>query len=353
MAVTLKDIALLSGVSRQAVSAVLNNSKNIRVSKEKRERILEIAKAENYKPNLSARHLRGIPTKMIGVLMWKHPGAMHRELFSEINRKLFEKGYKTYYVETNNAEQTEKAVADFLSRGVEGIISSYVKFDIKKSECPVPVVSISLEADEFDIYVDNVVGGYLAGHHLVEHGHKRIALLSTSVTENSRKLHGLKQALNEAGLHFNDNWIAQTGHNMECVDQIIDLIENEKVSAFFATNDYLAGKLLGVLNKLGYRVPEQIAVIGYDGMSFCEFTNPPLTTVIQPIKLLAAKTIEIMSHKIKNKILEPIEPISIEPKLFIGSSCGCKRDNLDMLYWEGTLATLEMLFDHIQPMPGK
>ena len=88
MPVTLKDIALLTGVSRQAVSAVLNNNTNSRVSKEKRKKILEIAKAKNYKANHSARHLRGMPTRTIGIVSHNNPSALHRELFSELNKNL-------------------------------------------------------------------------------------------------------------------------------------------------------------------------------------------------------------------------------------------------------------------------
>lgn len=351
MAVTLKDIALLSGVSYQAVAAVLNGNGNSRVSKEKRKKILEIAKEKNYRANLSARHLRGMPTKTIGIVAHKNPSALHRELFSELNKNLFEKGYRTYYVESNDPAQTKKTVTDFISRGVEGIISSYIKFDIKKSECSVPLVSISREANEFDIYVDNLKGGYLATNHLISHGHKKIAFLTSATVVNCQKMLGMKQAFDEAKLCFYENWIVELKHNINAVNELINLIKQEKITAFFATNDYLAGKLLGFLNKHGYKVPEQIAVIGYDGMSFSEFTNPPLTTIIQPIRKLAKKTVEFMQYKIQNKVFEASKPMSIEPKLFLGSSCGCKYDNLDMLYWEGSLSTLEMLFDYNEPIP--
>ena len=228
-----------------------------------------------------------------------------------------------------------------------------MQFDIKKSECQVPLVSISRYASEFDIYVDSFKGGYLATDHLISHGHKKIAMLTMSAKENSQKLLGMKQALEDTNLSFNDNWIVETVHNINATNELINLIEQENITAFFATNDYLAGKLLGFLNKNGYKTPGRIAVIGYDGMSFGEFTNPPLTTIIQPIRELAKKTVELMQYKIKNKVFKPLEPVSIAPKLFVGSSCGCKRDNLDMLYWEGTLSTLEMLFDYIEPIPQK
>ena len=353
MAVTLKDIALLAGVSRQAVSAVLNNNTNSRVSKENRKKILEIAKAKNYKANHSARHLRGMPTRTIGILNYKNPSGLHRELFSELNKNLFELGYRTYYAETNDFVQTKETIADFVSRGVEGIISSYVKFGIKKSECTVPLVSISPLTDDFDIYVDNFKGGYLAAEHLISHGYKKIALLTKVASENSEKLLGMKKALYDGKLSFNDNLIVETMHNINAGNELINLIEDKKITAFFVTNDYLAGKFLGFLNKHGYKVPEQIAVIGYDGMSFSEFTNPPLTTIIQPIRELAKRTVELMQYKIKNKVFETVEPIAITPKLFLGTSCGCKRDNFDMLYWEGTLSTLEMLFDYNEPLPEK
>ncbi len=351
MPVTLKDIALLAGVSRQAVSAVLNNNTNSRVSKENRKKILEIAKEKNYKANHSARHLRGIPTKTIGIVTHKNPSALHRELFSELNKNLFDKGYRTYYVESNDPAQTKKTVTDFISRGVEGIISSYIQFDIKKSECQVPLVSISQYASEFDIYVDSFKGGYLATEHLILHGHKKIAFLTSAITMNCQKMLGMKQAFNKAKLCFNDNWIVESEHKINAPKEIENLIKQEKITAFFTTSDYLAGKLLGFLNKHGYKVPEQIAVIGYDGMTFSEFTNPPLTTIIQPIRELAKKTVELMQYKIKNKVFKPVEAVSIEPELFLASSCGCKRDNLDMLYWEGALSTLEMLFDYIEPLP--
>lgn len=350
MAVTLKDISELAGVSRQAVSAVLNNSLNSRVSAEKRKKIIEIARKKNYKANLAARQLRGMSTKTIGILTGKDHGALQGELFNQLNRNLLEKGYCNYYIEVGNAEQVRKTVSDLIARGVEGIISSNINFSMSRSECPVPLVLISRPANETDIYIDNSKGGYMAVEHLISHGHKRIAFLTTTISANKDKLIGMKKALSDAGLDYRDSWGLELTHNINSAKEIDNLIENERITAFFASNDFLAGKLLGFLNKRGYNVPEQIAVIGYDGMSFGEFTNPPLTTVIQPVKELAKKAVELMEYKIKNKVFERM-PMSLETKLFIGSSCGCRKDNLDMIYWEGTLSTLEELFDYIEPVP--
>jgi DNA-binding LacI/PurR family transcriptional regulator len=351
MAITMKDIAEMAGVSQPAVSAVLNNKTNCRVSGEKRQTILRLAEELNFKRNHSAMQLRGMQTKTVAILSGNYPSVLHSELFRELNNNLLNSGYQSYYAAVSDPRHLKKIVTEFICRGVEGIVSYYINFNFEKSNCPVPLVAISNHTDNYDIAIDSEHGGYLAGRHLISHGHARLGIVGTGVSSNSGKVKGFCKALGEAGLEFDDKWIIELTHNINAPKQILDVIKNQKITAFFTTNDSVGGKLIAFLLHHGFKVPSDIAVIGFDGMSFCEFTASPLTTIVQPFKKLGEKSVEILMEKIKNQDLSRRQPVLIKPELFIGSSCGCNKHNLDMIYWEGTLPTLETLYNYIEPIP--
>jgi LacI family transcriptional regulator len=351
MAVTMKDIAEMAGVSQPAVSAVLNNKTNCRVSSEKRTKILRLAEELNFKRNHSALQLRGMPTKTVAILSGDYPSTLHSELFRELNNNLLSNGYQSYYAAVSDPQHLKKITSEFICRGVEGIVSYYINFDFDKNNYPVPIVAISNHTNDYDIAIDSEHGGYVAGQHLVSHGHLKMGIVGSGLSSNSGKFKGFRRAISEAGLEFNDKWIIELTHNPNSVAQILDVIKNDKITAFFTTNDYIGGKIMALLQHKGYKIPADIAIIGFDGMSFGEFTISPLTTIVQPFKRLGSKSVDILMDKIENQDFSIRQPVLIKPELFIGSSCGCNKHNLDMIYWEGTLPTIETLYNYIKPIP--
>ncbi len=348
----MKDIAEIAGLSRQAVSAVLNGKKNgSRVSDENRRKILKIAGELKYQPNISALNLRGKSTKSILIILHHYPSTVHGELFRTANRYLSDAGYRCYYALNNPDENIDLTIREFLGRGIDGILNLYTENRIDRTAYPVPIVSAGAMSQQFDVAIDIRKGACMAAEHLIWHGHERMAYIGTVVSANEYKFAGFRNSLRKAGLEFNSRWQINLLHNPDYASRILDVLKKDNVTGIVASNDYIAGKLMAFLKFHGLSAPEDYAVTGFDGFSFCEFTDPPLTTVVQPYTLLAEKAVKLLLRKIRGKGGKSNEAELIEPELHIASSCGCGRHNSRMIYWEGTLPTLETLYDYTRPLP--
>lgn len=345
MAVTMKDIAMLAGVSRPAVSAVLNGNGSSRVSEENRRKILRIAKEVNYIPNSAARSLKGGPTRTIGLLGKPYASGMATALVDEIASILHAQGYTLLSCEYNSSELSPtNALTELLSRGVDGIIiTNSDNRSLLEREQQVPYVFCSHNnISDYDVGIDNFAGGYMAAKHLLEHGRKRICFLKLSDLEPiNLKQKGMCKALSEAKMEINENTFLNLREFNGISANFIDELSRLEVDGVLCNNDYIAAKLIAVLLYNGIKVPDEIAVIGYDGYTFSEFAAVPLTTVVQQVRKQAEITTEILLHRIKNNLLgvEP-ENINLSPVLYCASSCGCNRNRLDRMF---TINTFQML----------
>lgn len=346
MAVTMKDVAMLAGVSRQAVSAVLNGNGSSRVSEENRQKILRIAKEVDYIPNSAARSLKGGPTRTIGLLGRPYVSGLVSALFDEIANILHAQGYTLLSCEYGrNSRSATGALTELLSRGVDGIIvtNSDDRRLLEKDQ-RVPYVFCSHNnLSGYDVGIDNVEGGYIAARHLLEHGRKRICFLTISdLDEHNFKLEGMQKALLEAGAEVNKGFSLNLRQFHGMSANLIARLRRLQIDAVFCNNDYIAAKLIAVLLHSGIRVPEEIAVIGYDGYTFSEFAAVPLTTVVQQVRKQAEISVEILLDRIKNNLLK-VEPenINLSPELYCASSCGCNRNGLDRMFTINSFSMLE------------
>jgi DNA-binding LacI/PurR family transcriptional regulator len=345
MAVTMKDIAMLAGVSRQAVSAVLNGNGSSRVSEENRQKILRISKEVNYIPNIAARSLKGGPTRTIGLLGRPYVSILVSALVNEIASILHAQGYTLLSCEYNSSVLSPStALTELLSRGVDGIIitNSDDRHVLEKNQ-QVPYVFCSHNnASGYDVGIDNVQGGYIAARHLIEHGRKRICFLTIAKDDDNLKLKGMVNALSEAKIEIDSKLFFNLRDMHGLSSNLIAKLRRLRVDAVFCNNDYIAAKLIAVLLYNGIKVPEEIAVIGYDGHAFGEFAAVPLTTVVQQVRQQAEIATEILLRRINNNSLgvEP-ENINLSPKLYCASSCGCKRNRLDRMFTINSFSMLE------------
>lgn len=345
MAVTMKDIAMLSGVSRQAVSAVLNGNGSSRVSEDNRRKILRIAKEVNYVPNSAARSLKGGPTKTIGLLGRAHVSGLVSALVDEIANILQAHGYTLLSCEYNSALSPASALTELLSRGVDGIIitNSDDRHLLEKNQSVPYVFCSHNNFSGYDVGVDNIEGGYIAAKHLLEHGRKRICFLTISDSDdNNLKRKGMIKALSEAKIEINENCFLNLRELDGMSSSLIAKLRSLQIDAVFCNNDYIGSKLIAILLYNGIKVPDDIAVIGYDGYTFSEFAAVPLTTVVQQVRRQAEIATEILLRRIENNLLgvEP-ENINLSPILHCASSCGCNYDGLDRMFTINSFAMLE------------
>ncbi len=333
----MKDIALLAGVSRQAVSAVLNGNGSSRVSEENREKILRISKEVNYIPNSAALSLKGAPSNIIGFMAPIMGTGVCSSLIDEISEILIAKGYNILYNDYNWSNyNATKSLLSLVARGVDGIIiynsDEEKTFDTNQT---VPYLFCSHNNHDFmDVGVDNEYGGYLATKHLLDHGHKKVAFMSVHAQgKKNARYRGWLRAHNEAGIQISESDVIILRDFNGDANSVVNYLREKSVTAVFSFNDFIGIKLIKILTQRGIRVPDDIAVIGYNGYTFTESFTPSLTTIIQPIRPQAEFGVDLLLSRIKNKELHsPPANHFIKPILFKGESCGCKVDPINNFF---------------------
>ena len=350
MSVTMKDIAMLAGISRQAVSAVLSGSVHTRVSEATSERVLKLARELNYIPNQAARSLSGGTTHTIGLFgNLFSPYGIHAALLAEISGSLRSQGYQVIGGDCGfgAAPDAARSLAGFISRGVDGIIVCDLprQLDDLAHALSVPhVLSSPRVGDrEFDVGIDMARAGHVGTKHLVEHGHRHIAYLRIAAHEADGRITGWRQALRDNGIEDADRFLLSLRDLDGDADALLREIKRLKVTAVYTHNDSIAAKLMKALLQRGVGVPDDIAVVGFDGSSFAEFCPIPLTTVVQPIRKQAEAITELLFERIgKAEIRAPAANILILPLLYRGGSCGCPARTVDKLYRINSPNTLEL-----------
>ncbi|HCE43151.1 MAG TPA: hypothetical protein DET40_06365 [Lentisphaeria bacterium] len=328
--ITMKEIADMLGVSQPTVSAVLNNKVSCYASAETKKRIVETAERLGYRPNPNALALRGKPSGLIAVISCLKISQVNVDLLCEMNKLIWATGRQVLIADSGfNKKYELDLVQEMVLRNVDGIIiNNENERDVLTKAIPerMPFVLINREGDRSDFTVDRIKGGYLATSHLLWHGHKRVGMLYNDIAHNAEKLMGYKKALAEKDIPFDESLLVDHSCLQKGKDPRISSLVDNGVTAFFAVNDDLALRLINKLNDMKFRVPDDIAVIGFDGSGFTEFTLPPITTISQPVGRLAELSVGALFSMIGNqKESAPLQVERIAPELVKRSSCGCKR----------------------------
>jgi DNA-binding LacI/PurR family transcriptional regulator len=350
MSVTMKDIAMLAGVSRQAVSAVLSGSRHTRVAEATRERVRKLARELNYIPNQAARSLSGGKTHTIGFFGGLFsPYGVNAALLSEVSGALRSQGYYVIggHHGFGDVDEDVRFLAGFVSRGVDGVVvygSGRHEPGLEEAVTVPHVFCSPHAADEgCDVGVDSVGGGAMATQHLIEHGHSRIAYLRIAPHETRHRLVGWRQALREAGLEDGNGMVLTLRDLDGSADAVLAELRRLRITAVFAQNDSVAAKLMNALVQRGVRIPDDIAIVGYDGSSFANFCPVPLTTVVQPIREQAEAITKLLLERVtRHEVRAAAANIVVEPLLYRGGSCGCPPRPINRLYRINSPDTLEL-----------
>lgn len=291
--VTIKDIARRVGVSPSVVSRALNNKYGVKEST--RKMIVQVAEEMGYHPNAAARTLVTRRTMTIGVIMADISEPFYSGIIKGLEFVASESGYTLLFSNSYESLEQSRVVQKMVdAQRVDGmiIVGSNVKERAYISglvDRGIPFVAIERNFDDPRmncIWVDNVMGGYIATKHLIDCGHTRIAHITGTldVEVAADRLKGYRKALNEAGIPFAPNLVVQgtfvwqTGYSA-----MKTLLETGPLcTAVFVSNDSMAFGALQAIAEEGLSVPHDISVVGFDDLQFSSLTNPPLTTVRQP-----------------------------------------------------------------------
>jgi LacI family transcriptional regulator len=333
--VTIRDVAREAGVSVATVSRVLNDSGP--VSDAARARILEIAGRLRYAPNEAARTLISSRTSALGVIL----PDLHGEFFSEVIRGLDQAAKASGFHLLVSGSHNDAAETDAALRAMRGRVDGLVVMatDARTADVAsgipdgVPVVLLNcppVDGRAHSIEIDNYGGAYAMVRHLVGPARRRVAVITG--TPNNRdaaeRLRGYREAVRDLEVEQSAEW--ELGGNFteasgyEAARRFLAL--PHRPEALFASNDSMAIGALSALREAGVRVPEDVAVGGFDDIPMARYTSPPLTSVRVPMGELGARAVRRLVLAVGTEGNQPTRRETLPTSLIVRASCGGPND---------------------------
>ncbi|MDE7058862.1 MAG: LacI family transcriptional regulator [Lachnospiraceae bacterium] len=302
---SIRDVARIAGVSPSTVSRVMNGTAN--VEEDKRRKVLAAIQETGFKPNELARALFKQSSKIIGVIVPNIENPFFNELAKAVEEEAYINGYKILLCNSNNNTEKELMNIQMLNQmKADGIIiltySDKTGQAIASCQLPVVVVDRQLTGSGQSAYVesDHYKGGKLAILHLLDCGCKNIVFLRgpLEVSSGQQRYQGYHEICNKYGIRE------------QCIDCLYDyedglraareLVEKyHHVDGVIASNDMIAIATYKILTREGYRIPDDVQMIGFDNIRFSWLFTPELTTVNQPIKKMGTLAVQIILNYAK------------------------------------------------------
>lgn len=305
---TIRDVAELAGVGKVTVSYVLNGqSRAARISESTEQKVIEAALKLNYRPNALARMLVTKRTDILAVVFQRGSfftvwSSFTSEVMRGVSAAAVEVGYDLL-LHTKDTPQNQEA--NVLSDGrVDGALVLRDEGDEVVQALAnrgFPCVSFFCRAEEGVPFVDtdNVAGARMAVQHLIDLGHRRIAMVRGPLrsTNASHRVDGYCEAMEAAKLPMRPDWVVS---DLDCLKALMR--RPERPTAVFVWSDDVAFQVLTMLRDLGLRVPEDVSVVGFDSVEACNQSVPPLTSVRQPVFDMAATATRLLISLIRGEV---------------------------------------------------
>lgn len=336
MAIKLEDIAAIAGVSKATVSLALNG--NPAVKEETRDRVLRIAKEHEYIPNRSARNLVQRRNSSIGVIVPDIESEYYGKLVNSLNMAIRDIGYTMLLsLSDNDSYQERMAVRNFISNDVAGVVIVPINKEpqdirhfalLDNNKIPyLFATSYYPTVKHRCVMVDLEQGSYSMAKYLIRTGRTKIRFFcgSSAIIPTSTRLHGLCRAFQESGLTIPENLSVEFSDiNYSAAYHYVQSYHSalRDVDAIMTVNDMMALGVINALRDLGVRVPEDIAVAGYDNVAYSTVSSVPITTINQDLGRLGRDTVNLLKNEIDNKDFGPDEQLInyIPPDLIIRAS---------------------------------
>jgi LacI family transcriptional regulator len=313
MPLTIEHIASLAGVSRSTVSRVLNSHPGVRSSV--RQRVLQVIHDHNYTPQTAARSLANAHSDSIGVLIPRSAAVSLADPFiATMIQELFESSAQQGYfamVAMLTADR-ETGFYDRILRGrhFDGVIMFSSDIDdpilplLIKDASPLVLIGRHPYFENVaSVDVENREGAHAAVTHLIQMGHRRIGLINGQLQMEAAQARrdGYKQALLEEGIGIDSELMVEGFYSQtaayHAMQTLLDL--SQRPTAVFAASDTMGVGALNAIRDRGLRIPDDIAVIGYDDLAFAAHSSPPLSSVRQPVQQMSAQAVQLLIEQIR------------------------------------------------------
>lgn len=331
---TIRDIANKANVSTTTVSHVINKTRF--VSDELRERVLQAMKELGYRPNDLARSLKLGKTNTLGLILPDHSNPFYAEVSNTIENFAFLLGYSLIICNTENNPNKEQAyIRTLTQKKVDGMIFVATGSDrrsaqyLQSLDFPIVIfdreIPLLMEKPNISFVVsDNYRGGVMATEYLVSLGHRRIACITgpSHLTPGAQRQIAFRNVLEKKSLPVNEDMILKGNFDYpsgySCAKKILQL--PQLPTAIFACNDMMAISAMRAIREKGLQIPDDISIVGFDGISLTEYQWPALTTIRQPYDQIA-ETIMDLYINTQNTTQSTSQRVVLQPSMILRESC--------------------------------
>lgn len=335
MAVTLNDIAKMSGLSVSTVSRVLNKkTQKYRISKEVEKIVLKAARELNYRPNQLARGLRLRKTHTIGLVAPDLSNPFFAQIVKTIQTELHKLGYSLVVCDSDENPELEVEHTGLLcSKGVDGLIVMPVGQEYRHFqsllEDGIPLVMVDRGFDELKtnmVLIDNYGGAFEAVEHLIEHGHRRIAIIQglPGTFTSMGRLRGYVDALKKHAIPVDENLIVGRDFRKEngYIETKVLLNGMNAPTALFTTSDLITLGALQAISEEKLEVPRDISIVAFDDLESADYFRCPITAVAQPKETLGEMAVKLLIDELSSPGRRETRKIVLKPTLILRNSVG-------------------------------
>ena len=315
---TIKDIAKLAGVGVSTVSRALNNYQD--VNEGTKRRIMDIVAACNYSPNVNAKNLKQSLTNNISIVVKGTANPFFEAIIEQMQYELGKNRFNALvnYID-ERSDEIKQASRLYYEKKLEGIIflggiagrfaEELPKFQIP---CVVSTVFVSLpdQGNKACVCVDDKAAAAKAMDYLISMGHKKIAIIGSergNCDGIDLRFEGAVESLHRHGLSFDEHYYAASKFSMREAYQAMSklLVPDFPFTAVFAMSDSMAIGAAKAITDSGLHIPDDVSVIGFDGIEMAYFYNPSLATIKQPTKEIARRSVEVLTSNISGSGEQP------------------------------------------------
>lgn len=326
-----KDIQQRTGLSLATISKHFNGGA---VRPENARMIQEAAKDLGFRINDMARSLRRGSSRTVGILLPVLDNPFILAIIDGVERRLQAGGVGVLICSSHPSGRADGGAVEALrAKTVDGILAVPSPHDLEglsdAQDAGIPVVTVDHDLDGLEcdhVQLDNQTAGAMAAHHLIDHGHRRIAFIGgdEALSSLAERCRGFERALRSRGVAVEERWVSRSEISFEAGSRAMrDLLaQDERPSAVFAANYDLTIGALMTLNDFGLDIPADMSFLGFDVPDIARVTRPRVTTLVQPMRLIAEHAADLLLARLGDGAADAPRRMAVPVDLASGGSVG-------------------------------